>query len=404
MVSVRVVSPSGGDPLSEAAFTAVQIDVLQEGRPQTSITDDVDGGFDVPIEINSLFTLTQARVRLTGSQTWLGAPPRFTPAASGGLVRIVVGPAGECAIIDEAELPSARSQMAVARIDTFVLLAAGEGESGPSRNVEFLDLLRLFPGELDALVNGGGAATGAFIGDSKALVVSAEGSLIYDLGSEEREEAFTALHAGGDETSTAIARAGGATVAGGGTELTWIWDDTRDYTTEVASERTRPAGVSFDNQVLVVAGGVPFGEIVEPDGTRTEVAYDDGDRFGAWIARDEDALWLIGGTDGEGEVRTDTVSIVGCPSACTPAVGPEWEGPPPSAVLDDLVLAGDAIYRVSVGAGVWQRELLWTLSTQRDGAFLVEYESGVVVVIGGTDVAGPRADVEMCWPDELLPF
>ena len=331
MVSVRVVSPSGGDPLSEAAFSAVQIDVLQEGRPQTSITDDVDGGFDVPIEINSLFTLTQARVRLTGPQTWLGAPPRFTPAASGGLVRIVVGPAGQCAIVDEAELPNARSQMAVARIDTFVLLAAGEGDSGPSRNVEFLDLLRLFPGELDALVNGGGAATGAFIGDSKALVVSAEGSLIYDLGSEEREEAFTTLHDGADETSTTIARVGGTTVVGGGEEATWVWDDTREYKTDVSSTRTRPAGVGFEggdfnNAVLVVAGGTPFGELVRPNGETSEVLYDDGDRFGALIARDEDALWLIGGTDAEGTARTDTVSIVGCPSACTPADGPEVGG------------------------------------------------------------------------------
>ena len=81
-ISVRVVSPSGGDPLSEATFSNVRIDVLQEGRPLTTITEMVGGGFDLPIEINSIFLPTQVRVRLEGSQTWVGAPPGFVPSGS----------------------------------------------------------------------------------------------------------------------------------------------------------------------------------------------------------------------------------------------------------------------------------------------------------------------------------
>ena len=65
------------------------------------------------------------------------------------------------------------------------------------------------------------------------------------------------------------------------------------------------------------------------------------------------------------------------------------------------VVAGDRVYQVSFGAGVWQREELWTLSFVRDGALVMKLESGVVIVAGGADAAGARADVEVCWPEEL---
>lgn len=404
-VSVRVISPSGGDPLSEASFSNVRIDVLQEGRPLTSVSEMVGGGFDLPVEINSLFLPTQIRVRLEGAQTWVGAPPGFVPAAAGGLVRIVVGPPGQCAIVDDAELPSTRAAAAALRVDTFALVAAGEGTTGPSRAVEFIDLLRFFSGELEDLTLGGGAATGGFIGDAKALLITEQGSLLYDLGSEMREQPFTMLHEGGDETATTIERTNGVTVVGGGSEATWVWDNEQQYQTEVEAIRTRPAGASFGTNVLVAGGGEPFAEVLTTNGNDdVSIEYADGERFGAVIARDEDALWVLGGTDGDGMPRTDTVSILGCTEACTPAAGPEWEGDPPTAVLGDLVLAGDRVYRVSFGAGVWQRELSWTLNARRDGALMVEFESGMVVVIGGSDIGGARPDVEVCWPDELRPL
>lgn len=403
-ISVRVISPSGGDPLSEASFSNVRIDVLQEGRPLTTVTETVADGFDLPIEINSFFLPTQVRVRLDGAQTWVGAPPGFVPVASGGLVRIVVGPVGECAIVDDAELTTARDQAATVLIDTFVLSAGGEAPSGPSRAVEFIDLLRFRDGELEDMALGGGAATGGFIGDAKALLITDEGSLIYDLGSEEREQAFTMLHDGADETATAIERTNGVTVVGGGMEATFVWDDGRSAELAVDGARIRPAGASFGANVLIVQGGEPFAEYLEPDGDRTTIDYDDGERYGAIIARDQDALWLLGGTDGAGTPRNDTVSILGCPNACAPSVGPEWEGDPPTAARDDLVIAGDQVFRVSFGAGVWQRELLWTLNARRDGALLIEFESGIVVVVGGSDIGGARPDVEICWPDELRPL
>ena len=404
-VSVRIVSPSGGDPLSEATFSSVRVDVLQDGRPLTSVSEALDGEVDIPIEINSLFLETRVRVTLEGSQTWVGAPPRFVPISSAGLVRIVVGPAGECAIVEDAELPSARDQAAAIRVDTFVLSAAGEEAGGRSRAAEFVDLLRFFSGELPDLTVGG-AATGASIGDAKALLITAEGTLIYDLGEAEmRETPFTRLHAGGDETSTAIERPNGTTVVGGGTEATWVWDNERQYTSAVMGMRTRPAGAAFGAEVLVVAGGEPFAELLDPNGEDIVVIeHEDGERFGALIARDDDALWLLGGTDGSGASRSDTWSILGCPDACAVVDAPAWEGAAPTAVLGDLVLAGDSIYRVSFGAGVWQRQLAWTLGARRDGGLLVELESGVVVVVGGSDAGGARADVEMCWPDELRPL
>lgn len=415
-IAVAVVTASGGDPLTAAAFDSVTVEVAQEDRPVTRVTRRLDGSFDVPIEIGSLTSETRVRVRLDGAEPWVGAPPAFVPVASAGLVRVVVGPAGSCATVPEAELPAVLERPAMTRVETFALVAGGRDDSGPSTSVAFVDLVRFFSDALDPLTLGSGYGRAAFLGVGRAVVVTEGGALLYDLAdAEARNTPLMPVHAGAGPASVVVQRPGGAVIAGGEAAaapvdgVTWIFEDGRALTSTLAVPRRRAAALALDNFV-VVAGGSEAGPVAEVLNASTQesspVAYEDGVRLDPLLVRDGDALWLIGGLGADGTVREDTVQLLGCPTACRAEAGPSWATARAGAVFADGYLVGgdERVERVSFRAGVWTVEPAFELQAPRREPLAMVFESGVLVVVAGSDDAGPRNDVEICWPEALTPF
>ncbi len=415
-INVAVVSATGGDPLTDADFEEVTVEVAQQDRPVTRVTRRLDGAFDLPIEIGSLSASTRVRVHLDGPEPWVGAPPQFVPLAAAGLVRVVVGPAGRCAIVPEAELPEATEEPAMARVETFALVAGGRGASGPSTSVGFVDLVRFFSGDLDPLTLGSGAGRAATLGFERAVVVTEGGALLYDLANADaRNTPLAPVHDGAGPASAVIARPGGAVVVGGEEGgaavpgVTWVFEDGRALDSLLVVPRRRAAAVALGNFV-VVAGGSEAGPIAEVLNASTQesapVEYDDGVRLDPLLVRDGDSLWLIGGVGADGTVRQDTVQLLGCPSACRAEPGPPWSTARAGAVVEGgYIVGGDTRVEVAAfRAGVWTLEHAFDLQVARRDPLAVVFESGVLVVVAGSDEAGARRDVELCWPTALVPF
>ena len=413
---VAVVSADGADPIAAAAFDSVTVEVAQEGRPITRVTRRLDGALDLPLELGSLSAPTRVRVRLDGPEPWVGAPPTFVPLAAAGLLRVIVGPTGRCAIVPEAELPRAVEQPATARVETFALIAGGREADGPSTAVSFVDLLRFYSDDLDPLTLGSGVGRAASLGFERAVVATEGGTLLYDLAdAEARNTPLGPVHAGAGPASAVVSRPGGAVVLGGEDRdgpvagVTWVFEDGRALTSEMQVARRRPAATALGNFVVVAGGaaGPPFAEVLNASTQQSvPVAYDDGVRIGALLVRDGDALWVVGGVDAEGTLRQDTVQLLGCPSACRAESGPPWTTARAGAVFADGYLVGGdrRVEALTFRAGVWTVEPAFELQASRRDPFAAVFESGVLVVLGGASEEGPRRDVELCWPSTLTPL
>jgi len=355
-------------------------------------------------------------VRLEGAEPWVGAPPVFVPLSTAGLVRVVVGPTSRCAVVPEAELSDALERPAMARVETFALVAGGRDAVGPSTDVSFVDLVRFFSGDLDSLTLGSGYGRAASLGLERAVVVTEGGALLYDLANAEaRNTPLTPVHTGAGPASAVVQRPGGAVILGGerGASpvdgVTWIFEDGRALTSTLRVPRRGASALALGNFV-VVAGGSDAGPVAEVLNASTQegtpIEYDDGVRLDPILVRDGDALWLIGGRDADGSVRQDTVQILGCPTACRAEPGPMWISARPGAVFADGYLVGgdERVETVSFRAGVWLVEPAFDLEAPRREPLAMAFESGVLVVVAGSDDAGPRKDVEICWPEALTAF
>ncbi|MEM9073521.1 MAG: hypothetical protein AAGE52_33755, partial [Myxococcota bacterium] len=322
-VDVQVVTATGGDPLAAAAFETLTVEVAQDDRPITRISERAGGTFDLPIAIDSLTNSTRVRVRLEGAVPYVGAPPRFVPVATGGLVRVIMGPAGTCEVVPEADLGDAREQWATTRVGgDFAIFAAGVDEDGPSTAVAFLDLVRFFGGDLDDLAMASGRGRATFVGPTRAVVTTEGGTSLYDLANAEERNRGLAVHAGAGLRSAVASVSTRALIAGGDLAgepvdgITWLLEDGAVADTEGMTLQTprRDAAAAFLGQLAIVAGGSQDGLVAEllnlNTETSTPIPFDDGVREGAVLARDGEALLLLGGTNESGELRTDTVSIL----------------------------------------------------------------------------------------------
>jgi len=413
-VEVRVITPTSADPFDGEPITRVTLELQQEGAEPVRVVEDVDDDFDLGLALTDLTLRTRTRVILEGADGVLlhGAAPPFVPLASGGLVRIVVGPPGACAVVGRAQLPAARARRGHALVDTFAVFAAGlDAEGASSNNVTSLDLLRFdalddvtTEGALPALTRLRGPARAAAFGVSRLAIVSDDAAVRYDLGVFEGREAALELHEGADLTS-AFGSVGNAAIVAGGSSAgaTWITAEERRIPIELRSARADGALIAVGDTALlsggVTAEGAPLAEIVRADGSSVAVegASDGVRRHGRFVVAG-DVVLLVGGVDAGGALRSDTVAFRGCPSACVASAGPTWDEPREGlATTGDLLVAGDRVERFTGDAIVPHA----ALAVPRQDPLVARLESGVLLVAGGEPA---RRDVELCFPETLDPL
>ena len=414
-VDIEIVGANGRNPLGEN-YNQVKLWVAQPGRPVEFVMADASSGtFDVVMPLASDTIDTRVRVELSGTEPPLiGAPPEFSPLAAGGEFRIVVGQQGTCELLPDAQLDVARTGAAAAHVDTFGMLAGGTDSSGePSDDVAYIDLLRMFSSRLEQLPSAVGPGRGNRLGDFSALLVHDGRAFTYDLNRAEDRSSPIELHEGAGMDSAVVERFPIVAVVGGTetNQVTWVAPTGSVLTTRLAIERRRPAAIEVDGQI-VVAGGAASGPVAEViDSTRNaSVAVegiDDGVRIDPLLIDTPQGLWLIGGIDSEGMIRTDTVLLAGCPDDCQPSIGPEWTTARAGVTYDrnhGLLIGGNGsthIERIVDGPVI---ELHALLVSARGAPEVFSLESGMLVVTGGLGEAGARRDVEICFPWTLTPL
>ena len=414
-VEVRVITPTSTNPFEGEPITRVTLEVQQGDAEPVRRVDDVTDDFDLGVAIPDLTLRTRTRVVLEGADGILlhGAAPPFVPLASGGLVRIVVGPPGRCAVVGRAQLLVGRANRGHALVDTFAVFVAGLDEAGATSNgVTSLDLLRFdtvddrsTAGALPALAGLRGPARAAAFGVSRLAIVGGDASIRYDLGVFEGREAPLALHAGADLTS-ALGSVGNAAIVAGGASASATWITTEERLVAISLDAARADGalVEVGGAALFSGGatedGVPIAELLRADGTSVaiESAMEDGTRRHGRFVVASDALLLVGGLDDEGTLRSDTLLFRGCPEACVASEGPPWSEPREGlATSGDLLVAGDRVERFTGEAIVPYA----TLAVPRHDPLVARLESGVLLVAGGEPAL---RDVELCFPETLDPL
>lgn len=415
-IEVWVVTAEGGDPFAGRRFDALTLEVAQGDRPPVRIERAIDDDFDLSIAFDGLTDSTRVRVHLEGPDDTLhGAPPAFVPVSAGGLVNLVVGPPARCQRVPDARLPTGRRQRPMVLADTFVLALGGVEGAEPRRGVTSVDLLRQRSvddvstmGALPALVGAGGAGVAAVYGAGRVALASELGAVRYDLGAREAREQPLSIHAGAGPTSVALSVGDAAVIIGGeAARATWITADERLLSIALAARRASAAAAAIGG-VAIVAGGdapdAPAAELLRPSRDSSEpFGETDGVRVGPALVAAGGRLWLVGGRGADGELRDDTILVLGCPDACRVEPGPTWADPREGAVAaGPYLVAGDRIDQMAPDGTLTE---IARLTAPRRAPLVVPYESGVLAILGGEDAEGtPLRDIELCFPPELNPL
>lgn len=424
ILEVEIVAPDGSDPTAGADHA--RIDVAQPGT--VPIVRDLalgsgNVGLDVPFMSGVPIDL---RVTITGAGiARLGALPLFVREETGGFVRIVVGDAGSCAMLANAELALPRAQGGVAIAGTFALIAGGEPSGSTADGAEYVDLLRAHSGTFEVVTARFGPAHAVALTRDLVLVAGDERDAIVDLSQPADRERPITLHEGAGSSSTVLSLGdrgavviGGASGGGAVDAITWVRRDGTTATTRLAQPRQSPA-VAPLGSALLVAGGVFGGsadvELVSadlPTGTPLLDLPAASERSGAALIAGPDRFLLFGGTTAAGQPIAETLVISGCPDACSASPGPAWERPRAAAAhasLPDgsrLILGGAppgasfdaAIDLVRFDGDTPAIEAHAPLAAPRAGAAAASFGPGLVLVAGGVGPGGPRADSEVCFP------
>jgi hypothetical protein len=432
---VLVETASGQDPLESRQLESLRIRAKEGSGEVQTLERSVEGGdFDVRLPVSRFDTPLEVRLELLGADgPLIGAPPRFIAGEVGEFLRIVVGEPGQCAVVPEGELPRGVQHAGVAKVGTFALVLGGTEAEGPSSMAGFVDLLRMISEPFNQSLSAPrGPSRLAPLSASELLLVSArQDPIVFDLSGSEamRTRPFT-LHAGAGPSSAVVPRTGGGAVVLGGRDgeqrvrtVTWVGPEGEVQRTELATPRADATAVELAAGVLVaggMAGGEPLVELVDPGQAQGEVvleAPDHGRRDGALMFADRDGTraLLIGGVDGEGQIRADTRVLSDCVDGCDVREGPEWQRPRTEAAVARLPgggllvggqgpqgAASPARDRIRFDAEGVQIAPAEPLSGVRSGAGVVALGSGVTLVVGGRGDGGIRRDVEICWPPELL--
>jgi len=431
-----VFDAHGDSPLTGRSLTVARAYFIQDvpgAVEDSSESPVVDGTFDVIVPIDDVSVPIQVRLELardTGVEL-IGGTPSYYPSQA-TTVGVIVGEPGTCDAIDGLTIGNARASSGVSVNGTFVLISGGIGaDSGGAKSmvdVDAIDLLSFRQYHLTDSPTALGATRSAAIDGLASVVLPTDGSpyvhRVYAAGGTEPRPTIT-LHAGATSADVAMHVPGiGAVVIGGGSdaspsaELSWVFSAGASSANAVrtaslhAAEPDRTATVAA-NGVWILSRGAGATTLEQAFDTATAPTLRldgiaDGVRRGGLLFANSAGtdLFILGGVDENGALRTDTVAISGCPTACVANPGPAWANARTGFATDGsaFVVGGTVsgvlsplVERVRFGAAGFSIEAVAQLAVPRRDAGLVRLPTGSVYVLGGTDASGPRNDVEICF-------
>ncbi len=420
----RIVDGDSGNPAADTDAETLRIALAEGDLPVREFEEPVvDGRFDITVEFASFSSLTRLRVELEGPTTQLqSAPPIFVPSATQGFMRLVTAAPSSCTRVSFNAMEAPRSSFGMIQSGTFALAVGGT--SPEDEQVEFFDAIewasRLFTEDFS--VSFLGETRAATVGEGQILVLPAEGTpFVFDMLNTNNRVTTVGLHNGAGPASALVSIPGvGAMVIGGenggaaraGATLVEPGAELTTYT--LSTPRAGATAAALGEDVLVVGGNdVGDAEIFlagSLDGQPID-GVADGVRLGGLLIGDlETRALLIGGTDENDALRTDTLRLDGCPGACASSAGPTWGTARTRAIVPEystLVVGGDGSR--SVEEVVWNGSAVsidpvLEMQIPRAAAGAIVYESGAFVVAGGDDGVDPRDDFEFCTPDVLTPL
>lgn len=388
-----------------------------------------DGSFDIVVPIDDVASTMHVRLELwsaAGVELIGGTVPFFPAEATN--VGVIVGEPGTCDPVAGLTIGTARGSMGVSLNGTYLLLSGGVGAAGSLRDADVVDLLGYTQYHLDDAAAALGATRAAVVSFGESVVVPADAPAyvhrVYAATGTDPRPAVT-LHDGAALADAVLAVPGrGAVVIGGGPDaapsdrVSWVLPQSGSSSNEVrtltlaAAVPERAAAVADDGIWILSrgAGDATLEQLV--DTTTAPIlrlgGIPDGVRLGGLLVANEAGteFLVLGGVDGGGVVRTDTLAIAGCPNACSVSPGPTWtnarEGVSvdPHGVLVGGTVGGvpsDLVERVRRAATGWIVDPVATLTRPRRGAGVLRATSGPVYVFGGQDATGYRNDVEVCF-------
>lgn len=418
--------------LSTMVTARIAYDLDTLGVNERVLSSPISGG-TYAIDVSYLGESTQfyERIELDDASglALVGGTPWLTQA-DGSSVRVVMGAPGTCAIVPSLALATGRDAVGVALVGRYVLVAGGSEAGGPSAKVDRLDLVSLSRTAMPDAAAPLGPSRAARIDRTSALVLSDLGEpFIQTLASLDATtgRSLPALHPGG-ETSQQIANVGpsGAAVVGtspSGTptnELSFVLPDSHYvFVNAIETSATQRMAAAGATGLYVASYDTPthfrFEHIPSEAGdVRFRVGYDDGAgasrerRFGTLMSdRDGVTFGVIGGTDQNGAVRDDTMTIGGCPALCYTAAGPTWTHARSGATFtsDGFIAGGDGpdgrVERVRLrpsDTAPMVIEDFATLNVPRSRPGVVALPSGPILVIGGQGASGRVTETEICFP------
>ncbi len=436
-----VVDGENANPVAGTDATTLRIGIREGGRPAQELEYPVtDGGFDAFLSFESFVDPTRIRLAIEGPTIDLvTAPPSFVPVLTAGLMRVVTTAPGSCARIAFDFMEAPRASFGMVQSDTFALLVGGTEPT--QEQVEFLDVLewesQLFqedlcfeefeePKCLSELNLGPTRA--ASIDDSQILVLprilvlpNDASAFIFNMDDPRKRIRSVVLHAGAGPRSALVSIPGaGAMVIGGelGGEpqaaASLVESGGAVTSLQLSEARSGPAATPLGSDVLVVGGDlVGTAEILRAGSSTGEpvASLSDGIREAAVLVGDGQArALLIGGTDGTGTIRQDTVRFDDCIQGCVATPGPTWttarlEVLQPARSV--LVVGGTdsrLVEEVRWSASAVEIASLLELNTPRAAAGGIVLESGAFIVGGGADGGSAQQDFEFCAPERLTPL
>ncbi len=440
--SIEIVSAAGTDPVAGASSGRLRVLVAQDGQPTRDQGVDLVGGtFQLDVAIADFVSPTRIGVELVrDGVTSVGAVPSFRPIGF-PFVSIPVVPRGTCEPLAPQRLATPRAGATLVTLDALILLIGGlDGTAAPVPVVERFttQLLGADEGSIAALRDelAIGRARGVrLVSTEHAIVLSAARTIDLNLSSGAIPVVgdLAGVHAGTGERSAIVdlsgnglALVGGAEGADGVARVSWITIDRNVTSSALPSPRRDAAASSWGSaEGVLIAGGNATGAstfLFAPSAiaSRENVRAFDvvGDemrvlRGGALVRSPEGTAALyVGAIDETGEPTDETWIVTGCPASCTASEGPAWPHPRTGFAFAQTTAGGWIVGgRDASGAVAFADRVTWSGTTPtltavllhdaREDAAITPIAGGLVLVGGGRDASGVRADFELCAPDQL---
>lgn len=440
--AIEIVTAAGTDPVAGASSGRLRVLVAQDGQPTRDQGVDLVGGtFQLDVTIADFVSPTRIGVELVrDGVTSVGAVPSFSPIGF-PFVSIPVVPRGTCETLGPQRLATGRVGATLVTVDALILLVGGlDGTATPVAEVERFttQLLGADAGSIPALNEDAavGRARGVrLVSTEHAIVVSAARTVDVNLsnGASPVVSELMGLHGGTGERSAivdlsgnGIALVGGADADAGVARISWITIDRTVTSSTLPNTRRDAAATSWGSaEGVLVAGGnasaeptflfVPSAIAMRESVRSFDVVGDEARvlRGGALVRSPEgNAALYLGAIDETGEPTDETWIVTGCPASCTASEGPVWAHPRSGFAFAQTVAGGWLVGgRDASGTVAFADRITWSGTTPtitpallhdaREDAAITPIAGGLVLVGGGRDAAGVRADFELCAPDAL---